>query len=153
MLFAGFNKEELLRVTFVATMLAITALFWMDAPVRAEGNLASRPERLETLLLGADLSFSVKEYLLETGEYYRWRIESQGGEEFMLRAPDLFRNAWIEQVVINDVELHPGGGFYGIEFDDEGIADVWFVPIRPGNFDYFISGFESRGMSGTFIVR
>ncbi len=153
MLFAGFNKEELLRVTFVATMLAIAALFWMDAPVRAEGNLASRPERLETLLLGADLSFSVKEYLLETGEYYRWRIESQGGEEFMLRAPDLFRNAWIEQVVINDVELHPGGGFYGIEFDDEGIADVWFVPIRPGNFDYFISGFESRGMSGTFVVR
>ena len=152
MLFAGFNKEEPLRVTFVATML-IAALFWMDAPVRAEGNLASRPERLETLLLGADLSFSVKEYLLETGEYYRWRIESQGGEEFMLRAPDLFRNAWIEQVVINDVELHPGGGFYGIEFDDEGIADVWFVPIRPGNFDYFISGFESRGMSGTFVVR
>ncbi|MFP6718577.1 MAG: hypothetical protein VCB82_13900 [Alphaproteobacteria bacterium] len=142
-----------MRVTFVATMLAIAALFWMDAPVRAEGNLASRPERLETLLLGADLSFSVKEYLLETGEYYRWRIESQGGEEFMLRAPDLFRNAWIEQVVINDVELHPGGGFYGIEFDDEGIADVWFVPIRPGNFDYFISGFESRGMSGTFVVR
>ena len=153
MLFAGFNKEEPLRVTFVTTILAIAALFWMDAPVRAEGNLASRPERLETLLLGADLSFSVKEYLLETGEYYRWRIESQGGEEFMLRAPDLFRNAWIEQVVINDVELHPGGGFYGIEFDDEGIADVWFVPIRPGNFDYFISGFESRGMSGTFVVR
>ena len=58
MLFAGFNKEEPLRVTFVATMLAIAALFWMDAPVRAEGNLASRPERLETLLLGADLSFS-----------------------------------------------------------------------------------------------
>ena len=153
MLFAGFNKEEPLRVTFVATMLAVAALLWLDAPVRAEGNLASRPERLETLLLGADLSFSVKEYLLETGEYYRWRIESQGGEEFMLRAPDLFRNAWIEQVVINDVELHPGGGFYGIEFDDEGIADVWFVPIRPGNFDYFISGFESRGMSGTFVVR
>ena len=153
MLFAGFNKEEPLRITFVTTILAIAALFWMDAPVRAEGNLASRPERLETLLLGADLSFSVKEYLLETGEYYRWRIESQGGEEFMLRAPDLFRNAWIEQVVINDVELHPGGGFYGIEFDDEGIADVWFVPIRPGNFDYFISGFESRGMSGTFVVR
>ena len=92
MLFAGFNKEEPLRVTFVTTILAIAALFWMDAPVRAEGNLASRPERLETLLLGADLSFSVKEYLLETGEYYRWRIESQGGEEFMLRAPDLFRN-------------------------------------------------------------
>ena len=44
---------------------------------------------LATLSVGADLSFSVKEYLLETGEYYRWRIESQGGEEFMLLLPDL----------------------------------------------------------------
>lgn len=153
MLFAGFDKEDALKVTFVTTMVAVAALLWLDAPVRAEGNLASRPERLETLSLGADLSFSVTEYRLETGEYYRWRIESQGGEEFMLRSPDLFRNAWIEQVVINDVELHPGGGFYGIEFDDEGIADVWFVPIRPGNFDYFVSGFETRGMVGTFVVR
>ena len=134
-------------------MFAVATLLWMVAPSHAEGNLASRPERLETLLLGADLSFSVKEYQLETGEYYRWRIESQGGEEFMVRAPDLFRNAWIEQVVINDVELHPGGGFYGIEFDDEGTADVWFVPIRPGNFEYFVSGFEMRGMAGTFVVR
>lgn len=134
-------------------LLGVISVLSVSGLVYAEGNLASRPDRLETLILGADLSFSVSEYKLETGKYYRWRIQSEGGEEFMVRAPDLFRNSWVEQVVIHDVELHPGGAFYGIEFDDEGIADVWFVPIRPGNFDFFIEGFETRGMIGTFIVR
>ena len=142
-----------MQMKFVTPMFVVGALFWVDAPAYAEGNLASRPERLETLVLGSDLSFSVKEYQLSTGEYYRWRIQSEGGEEFRVRAPDLFRNAWIEQVVIDDVELPPGGGVYGIEFDDEGIADVWFVPIRPGNFDFFVANFESRGMKGPFVVR
>ena len=120
----------------------------------AEGNLASRPERLEPLLLGGDLSFSVTEYHLETGKYYRWRIVSDGGEEFLVRAPDLMRNSWVEQVVIEGIEVAPlGSGLYGVEFDDEGTADVWFVPIRPGNFDYFVDGYEERGMRGTFVVR
>ena len=47
---------------FITTMFVVGALFWVDAPAYAEGNLASRPERLETLVLGSDLSFSVKEY-------------------------------------------------------------------------------------------
>ena len=40
-----------------------------------------------------------------------------------------------------------------IEFDDEGTIDVWFVPIRPGNFDFWIDGYENRGLAGTFEVR
>ena len=122
--------------------------------VMAEGNLASRATRLDPLVLGADLSFSVKEFRLETGKYYRWRIESTGGEEFLVQSPGLFRNSWVNQIVINDIEVKPvGGGIYGIEFDDEGVADVWFVPIRPGEYDYYATGFESRGMIGKFIVK
>lgn len=120
----------------------------------AEGNLASRPEHLEPLVLGADLSFSVTEYQLETGKYYRWPIQSGGGEEFLIQSPELFRNSWVNQIVINDIEVKPvAGGIYGIEFDDEGTVDVWFVPIRPGNYDFYAAGFEERGMKGTFVVR
>lgn len=123
-------------------------------PALAEGNLASRATRLDPLVLGADLSFSVKEFRLETGKYYRWRIESKGGEEFLVQSPGLFRNSWVNQVVIDDIEVKPvGGGIYGIEFDDEGVADIWFVPIRPGEYDYYATGFESRGMIGKFIVK
>lgn len=142
--------RKLISIAAIATATAIIAA----AGALAEGNLASRATRLDPLVLGADLSFSVKEFRLETGKYYRWRIESKGGEEFLIQSPGLFRNAWVNQIVINDIEVKPvGGGIYGIEFDDEGVADVWFVPIRPGEYDYYARGFESRGMIGKFIVK
>ena len=100
----------------------------------------------------AELSLSVNEFEAETGKYYRWRIVHDGGEEFQIVAPDLFRNSWIDQVVINDLEVQPFG-LYAIEFDDEGTIDVWFVPIRPGNYDFWIAGYRKRGLAGTFVVR
>jgi hypothetical protein len=122
--------------------------------VQAAGNLASQPVLLEPLVLGADLSFSVKEYQLETGRYYRWRITSGGGEEFLIQSPELFRSSWIDQVVINELEVKPvGGGLYGVEFDDAGDIDIWFVPILPGNYEFFAEGHQERGMIGTFVVR
>lgn len=134
-------------------LLGVLVAAPVHAPARAEGNLASRATRLEALVLKGDLSFSVTEYKLETGKYYRWRIESDGGEEFLVMSPGLMRNSWINQVVIDDKEVKPMGGIYGVEFDGEGVIDIWFVPIRPGNYDYWVDGYENRGMKGTFIVR
>ena len=118
----------------------------------AKGNLASRGTRLEPLMLTGDLGFSVTEYRIETGKYYRWRIESDGGEEFMIQAPELMRNVWINEIIIDDIEVKPMGGVYGIEFDDKGYADIWFVPIRPGAYEYWVRGYKQRGMVGKFIV-
>ena len=119
----------------------------------AEGNLASRATRLEPLVVKGDLTFEPKEFQLETGKYYRWRIQSDGGEEFMIQAPELFRNIWINQVVIDDLEVHMSGGIYGVEFDDEGTIDIWFVPIRPGEYEYYARGYRERGMMGKFVVK
>ena len=139
------------------TLAAVVVLAASMAPwpmeARAEGNLASRATRLEPLVMDIDLNFSVKEYQLETGQYYRWRIESDGGDEFFIKAPGLFRNAWIYKVVINKIEVKPMGGIEGIEFDGPGIADIWFIPISLGNYDYFVEGYQTRGMIGTFVVR
>lgn len=123
------------------------------AGVQAEGNLASQPERLELSIDSRDLSFSNTEFQLETGKYYIWEITHDGLEEVMIQAPDLFRNSWINQVVINDLEVHTSGAIYGVEFDDEGTLAISFVPIRPGNYQFFAPGFQDRGLSGTFVVR
>lgn len=136
------------RFLFVSWLALVPA-----SAATAEGNLASKPTRLPPLVLGDDLSFSIKEYELETGKYYRWRIESAGGEEFRIEAPELFRNSWIDQIVVNDIEVHAFGAIYGIEFDDAGIADIWFVPIRQGDFEFYAAEFQERGMRGKFIVR
>ena len=120
---------------------------------RAEGNLASRPTVLELEIDTRGLEFSQTKYELETGRYYIWRIRHDGFEELMIRAPDLFRNSWLDQVVIEDLEVHTSGAIYGLEFDDEGTLTISFVPIRPGNYTFFAPGFEERGLRGAFIVR
>lgn len=141
-------------MTAISRWAVLLSLFTMSATaVIAEGNLASRATRLPDMEIDSRaLSLSQTNFELETGTYYRWRIVHDGGEEFQILAPDLFRNSWINQVVIADLEVKPLG-LHSIEFDDEGTIDIWFVPIRPGNYDFWIAGYESRGLAGTFVVR
>lgn len=136
----------------VAAVAATLAMAFSGSALAA-GNLASEPTTIELKIDGGALTFSQTEYELETGKYYKWVITSDGLEEIMIQAPDLFRNSWINQIVIDDREVHTSGAIYGIEFDDEGTVDVFFVPIRPGNYDFFAPGHEQRGLKGTFVVR
>ena len=122
------------------------------APVQAAGNLASNGTRLPDLMIDStDLTFSETTFELETGKYYRFRIVHDGGEELAIVAPELFRNSWINQVIINDLEITPNG-LYSVEFDDEGTIDIWFVPIRPGEYKFWAAGYEDRGLAGKFVV-
>ena len=119
----------------------------------AEGNLASRGTRLPDMDIDSkNLAFSQKVFEIETGKYYRWRISHDGYEEMQLIAPEFFRNVWVDQIVINDLEVQPMG-MYSVEFDDAGIMDIWFVPIRTGNFNFWIQGYRTRGLEGEFKIR
>ena len=117
----------------------------------AEGNLAAQPIDLPQLMLKGDLSMSQTEYVLETGKFYRIEISSDGPEEFAWMSPDLFRNAWVNQIVVNELEVK-AYGVYSLEFDAEGTFEMTFVPIRPGRFDFWVDGYEGRGMLGAFVV-
>jgi hypothetical protein len=75
-----------------------------------------------------------------------------GGEELAVVAPELFRNAWINQVIVNDLEITPYG-LYSVEFDAEGTIDIWFVPIRPGEYEFWAEGYRDRGLLGKFVVK
>ncbi|MHA3977762.1 cupredoxin domain-containing protein [Halovulum sp. GXIMD14794] len=133
-------------------ILGAAAALALAAPVFAEGDPTTRATRLDPLELDAASGFSITEYEIESGVYYRWRIVSDGLEEYKLLAPGLFRESWIDQVVIEDKEVKPFG-LHAVEFDDEGEIDVWFIPIRPGTYEFFVEGLASQGFSGTFVVR
>jgi len=134
------------------SLILASAIACLSAPLMAEGNLAAAPETLEPLVLnGQEWSMAPLEYTLETGKYYRWAITSDGEEEFAVLAPELWRNSWINQLVVDDLEVKPLG-LYSVEFDDEGTIVIWFVPIRPGRYDFWVPGFEDRGMLGHFMV-
>jgi hypothetical protein len=131
----------------VATLAATIA-----TPVLAEGNLASRATELELNINTVDLAFSEDQFDIETGEYYILHVTSDGAEEIQVVAPELWRNSWINQVVVNDLETTPYG-LYGIEFDDEGTFSIGFVPIRPGEYEIYVPGYENRGLKGKFVVK
>jgi uncharacterized cupredoxin-like copper-binding protein len=120
-------------------------------PALAEGNLASKPVDLPELILTGDLKMSQTEYQLETGKYYRIDITSDGAEEFAWMSPELFRNAWVNQVVVNDLEIK-AADIYSLEFDAAGTFNLTFVPLRPGRYDFYVDGYEDRGMRGAFVV-
>jgi hypothetical protein len=134
-----------------AVVVALMSLL-AAGPSSSEGDPTRRATRLDPLALDAAEGFSVKTYDLETGVYYRWRIQSDGLDEYRLLAPELFRNSWIDQVVIEDKEVKPMG-LYAVEFDDEGEIDVWFIPQRPGEYPFYVDTLETQGFSGTMIVK
>lgn len=35
----------------------------------------------------------------------------------------------------------------------EGSLELFFVPIRPGSFEFSIEGLEEKGMVGKFVVK
>ena len=109
--------QALRSAAIIAAVCGLALAPLADAP--AAGNLLKRAERLEALELNAGTGFSIKAYDLETGVYYRWRIVSDGREEYRLMAPELFRNSWIDRVSIEDREVRPMG-LHAVEFDDEG---------------------------------
>ena len=124
----------------------------LASPAMAEGNLAANGEDLKLDINTIDLKFSQTEWTLETGQYYRIDITSDGNEEIAVVAPELWRNSWINQVVVNDLEVTPYG-LYSVEFDDAGTFTIGFVPIRPGEYDIYVPGYENRGLKGKFIVK
>lgn len=126
----------------------------LAAPALAKGNLTSHPVRMEPLVLGNDESdfyMSVKEYRIETGKYYRWKVTSSGRREYNIIAPELWRNSWIYQVKVGDKEVKVPA-LDELDFDSAGDEEVYFIPIKSGTYEFRSRGLEERGMVGRVIV-
>lgn len=135
-----------------AAAVGAVALLTMPLAANAAGNLASAPTDLQITIDSRAPAFSQTDFDIETGKYYRLTITHDGLEEFQFMAPQLWRNSWINQIVIEDLEVQPLA-LYGVEFDDAGDIVIFFVPVRTGDFDFYVTGMEERGLKGTFHVR
>jgi hypothetical protein len=131
---------------------AATVSLLLAGGAHAEGNLAANGTDLTLSINTVDLTFSQDTWELETGKYYQLDITSDGNEEISVVAPELWRNSWINQIVVNELEVK-SYGLYSVEFDDEGTFNISFVPIRPGEYEIYVPGYENRGLKGKFIVK
>lgn len=144
--------------TFVAAAL-ITAL---AAPVVAQqrsievgfAGLMERANRtdLEPINLTAGRMDSAGEYNLLSGLYYRIDINADGTQEIAVEGPRLFRNIWINEIVINDLEIRPLG-LDSIEFDDAGTVTMSFIAIQPGRYELRIAGTTGETQRAIFTIQ
>ncbi|SEP48354.1 hypothetical protein SAMN04487843_12711 [Methylobacterium sp. ap11] len=142
-----FMRALLTAAALTASLLATHA---------SAGDLTKGRTDLPELFLGAednDYAVPVKDIEMEAGKSYRLRITAKGQKEYKFFASEFFRGVWMNQIVINHLEVHMAGPPHHLEFDDQGTIAVEFVTVRAGEFPWSVQGLEGRGMTGRFIVK
>jgi hypothetical protein len=107
------------------------------------------------LILGSkDNEFTVnqKDFELVAGQGYRWKITSAAGLEYKF-VTDLFRNVWMNQIVIEDLEVHMNGAPAWLEFDAPGTINVQFTAVRPGEYTWSVPDLADKGMKGKITIK
>ncbi|MBH0238282.1 cupredoxin domain-containing protein [Methylobrevis albus] len=135
-------------------IVAAAAVLLSAAPAFAAGDLAIRGTDLPPLELGlGEFGFGVSQndYELETGKLYQLKITSTGLQECAFISPGLFGNSFFRKVEAGGLEIK-APYFVELEFD-EGEAELFFVPVRTGEFPWSCRGLEPRGVQGKFIVK
>ena len=112
----------------------------------------SNRAELAPLTLSAGQPVATTEYDLKSGGYYRLSIEADGTQELALSGGDFFRAIWINEIVINDIEIRPMG-VHSIEFDAGGEARISFIAIVPGRYELAIPGSTGETQRAVFNIR
>ena len=115
------------------------------------GLLTGGAEELAPITLASGQPLASEPYALEAGKYYELTIRADGSAELAIGGAEFFRNVWVDEIVINDIEVRPLG-VDSIEFDAEGEATISFIPIRPGSFTLSIPGTTGETQRAVFDV-
>ncbi|MBL8566004.1 MAG: hypothetical protein JNM89_09825 [Hyphomicrobiaceae bacterium] len=122
-----------MRMFVKFVMLSLIAMIGLIPPTLAQSGLLKKKTKLDPITLSAGKPLAEKPYELEAGKYYSLQIKADGSQELGIAGPEFFRNMWVNEIVVNDVEIRPLG-VDSLEFDGAGEATISFIPIRPGSF-------------------
>ena len=123
----------------IVALFGAASLLATAGVASAQSGLVGKVTDIATLKLASGEPLSDKPIELEAGKYYRIKVESDGSAEKAISGPAFFRNCWVNEIVINDIEVRPLG-VDSIEFDDEGEADISFVCMKPGKYELTATG-------------
>lgn len=137
----------------------IAALMLLALPASAQqfdygfAGLMGKANRsdLTEITLGSGKPVATEPYQLKSGAYYKIKIVADGSAELALSGGDFFRAIWINEIVINNIEIRPMG-VHSIEFDAAGEAEMSFIAITPGTYTLSIPGSSGETQRATFII-
>ena len=141
----------MIRTASVAGAAALAALLAVPGPAAAapicEGAKMGFAGLLAQCNRGPDIALTLASgrpladgpVALQSGAYYRIFITADGSQELAIAGPEFFRAIWMDEIVINDIEVRPMA-IDSLEFDAAGTARLSFVAIKPGRYDIRIPG-------------
>lgn len=135
-----------------AAIIGLAAALLFTNPASAQSGLLKKKTKLAPITLSAGKPLATAPYELEAGAYYSIEIIADGSQELGIAGPEFFRNVWVNEVVINDIEVRPLG-IDSLEFDGEGKATISFIPIRPGTFELRIPKTTGDTQKAIFNVK
>lgn len=100
---------------------------------------AGNKEDLPPVILSAGMPLADAPWELKSGTYYEFEIEGDGSQELALIGPEFFRAIWIDEIVVEGLEIRPLG-LDSIEFDEAGEMEIGFVAIKPGSYYMKVPG-------------
>ncbi|MEL6521920.1 MAG: hypothetical protein AAFQ66_13210 [Pseudomonadota bacterium] len=102
-----------------------------------------------TLASGQPLGEDV---VLQSGAYYKLEITADGSAELAVEGNDFFRAIWMNEIVINKIEIRPMA-IDSIEFDKAGVAELSFIAIKPGSHVLRIPGSTGDAQKITISIQ
>ncbi len=99
----------------------------------------SNKEDLPPIMLSSGMPLADAPLSLKSGTYYEIEIEADGSQELALVGAEFFRAIWIDEIVIEGLEIRPLG-LDSVEFDQAGVMEIGFVAIKPGRYALRVPG-------------
>lgn len=99
----------------------------------------SNKENLPPIILSAGMPLSDHPWMLQSGTYYEFEIQGDGSQELALIGSEFFRAVWIDEIVVEGLEIRPLG-LNSVEFDEAGEMEIGFVAIKPGRYHLKVPG-------------
>lgn len=96
-------------------------------------------ETLPPLTLASGKPLAEAPLKLQSGGYYKIDIVADGSAELAIAGPEFFRAVWVNEIVINKIEVRPLG-VDSIEFDKAGTVTMSFIALKPGRYELKIPG-------------
>lgn len=100
---------------------------------------ASNKQDLPPITLSAGMPLADAPWELKSGTYYEFEIQGDGSQELALVGPGFFRAIWLDEIVVEGLEIRPLG-LDSIEFDEAGEMEIGFVAIKPGSYYLKVPG-------------
>ena len=141
--------KHLLTATLLAT-LPLTAVVQpgkaqsaatSESPELGLAGLLSGQNKIDLppITLSAGQPLAPEPWALKSGRYYEFTIEGDGSQELGLAGAEFFRAIWIDEIVVEGLEIRPLG-LDSIEFDEAGEMEIGFIAIKPGRYELKVPG-------------